>query len=229
MSYASVLKAARVIARASDEDVDAFADAPVGNIVDALGRSGAMVHTIKPVTGLDRFCGPALTVDAGPRDNLAPWAAMRLAKAGDVMVIATGGHDAHSVAGDILVTIAKNAGVAAIVTDGMVRDITGIDEAGIPVFSAGVSPNSPQKNGPGAVGLPIIAGGVAVAAGDIVCGDEDGVVVIPGARIAEAKAALAVVRRKEAAMEANAKGGATAPDWLAEMSLDDLFTFVDAD
>lgn len=227
MKTANILTAARHIPRASEDDVAAFRDAPVGNIVDALGRTAAMAPDIKPITTAHRFAGPALTVDAGPRDNLAPWAALRLARPGDVMVIATGGHRGHSVMGDLLIGMAKNAGIVGIVTDGLARDISGAEAVGLPVFAAGISPNSPQKNGPGRVGLPVVAGGCAVAAGDIVCADEDGVVVIPAARIDEARAALIKVREKEAGMEAAVAAGATCPDWVRDADLDDLFTFVD--
>lgn len=227
MNYAQVLSTTRALKRACKEDLARFTDVPVGNIVDALGRSGAMATPIKPITKLNRFIGTALTVNAGPRDNLAPWAALRLARPGDVMVIATGGYMEASVAGDIMMTMAKNAGVSAMVTDGVVRDITGANASGIPVFAAGVNPNSPQKNGPGSVGLPVVVGGVAVAAGDIICGDEDGVVVIPAGRIGEAAKVLASVRAKEAAQEAAFRGGAKAPAWIEEVALDDLFTFVD--
>ena len=226
MKTSSVLRAARRIARADAEELALFRDVPVGNIVDALGRTAAMAAAVKPVTRVMRFVGTALPVDAGPRDNLAPWAALRLARAGDVMVIATGGHEGHSVSGDLLVGMARNAGCVAVVTDGMVRDRSGLDAAGIPVFAAGVHPNSPQKNGPGSVGLPITCGGLAVRPGDILAGDEDGVVVIPAGRIAEAGAALATVSEKERAMEALVAAGATAPDWVSAADLDDLFTFV---
>ena len=223
----SALTAARTIARARAEDFDGFRNAPVGNIVDALGRTAAMAAAIKPVTTANRAIGSALTVDAGPHDNLAPWAALRLARPGDIMVIATGGHPDHSVCGDLLVGMAKNAGIVAIVTDGMVRDRSGLDAVGIPVFAAGLHANSPQKDGPGRVGLPITCGGLDIAAGDIVVGDEDGIVVIPAVRIAEAREALAAVREKEAKMEAVVAGGAAAPDWVSGAALDDLFTFVD--
>ncbi|MEM7693027.1 MAG: RraA family protein [Pseudomonadota bacterium] len=227
MSHSAVLKAAKTLPRANPADIAAFAKSPVGNIVDALGRTGAMAASIKPVTTATTFAGTALTVDAGPRDNLAPWASLRLAKPGDVLIIATGGHTAHAVAGDILIGMAKNAGIIAIVTDGAVRDIAGNNAAGIPVFAAAITPNSPQKNGPGSVGLPIVCGGVATATGDIVCGDDEGVVIIPAARIKEAKTALEAVKRKEAAMEAELAAGAPAPGWLRDIPLDDLFTFTD--
>jgi len=222
-----VLQAARRILRADPEQITPFVDVPVGNIVDALGRTAAMAAAVKPVTAATAFAGTALTVDAGPRDNLAPWAALRLAEPGDVLVVATGPHADHSVCGDILIGMAKNAGIVAIVTDGMMRDRAGAAALGIPVFAAGVHPNSPQKNGPGKVGLPIVCGGVAVAAGDIVCGDADGVVVIPAHRREEAHTALAAIRKKEAEMEAAVAKGAKVPGWIEEIAMEDLFTFVD--
>lgn len=225
MAPDSVLKARRNIPRAGAEDVAAFADKPVGNIVDALGRVGAMHHAIKPVTSRQGFCGTALPINAGPRDNLAPWAALRLAQPGDVMMVATGGHLGASVCGDVLIGMARNAGVAAVVTDGAVRDQSGIEPVGIPVFAAGVSPNSPQKNGPGSVGLPVVLGGLQVAAGDIVRGDEDGVVVIPASRITGALEALKAVREKEMGMEAAVAAGQTAPDWVLQQDMEQLFDF----
>lgn len=227
MSYSHLLRAPSTIRRADPELVAAFADVPVGNIVDAMGRTGALAMPIKPVTTADRFVGSALPVDAGPRDNLAPWAALRLAQPGDVMMISTTAYVDGSVCGDLLMGMASNAGVVAIVTDGAVRDKTGADRAGIPVFAAGISPNSPQKSGPGAVGLPVVMSGVHVAAGDIVCGDEDGVVVVPAARAAAVQEALAAIRDKEDRTEADVAAGASAPAWLRDLDLADIFTFVD--
>ena len=222
-----VIRTTRTIARAAVAEVAAFAGSPVGHVVDALGRSGALPTPIKPVTRAREFAGTALTVDAGPRDNLAPWAALKVARPGDVLLIATGGFEAASVCGDLLVGMAANAGIVAIVTDGVVRDVEGMEPAGIPVFAVGVNPNSPMKNGPGSVGLSIVVGGVAVGPGDIVRGDADGVVVVPAARIAEARSALVGVREKEIAMDAAVKGGATAPDWVRDAAPDDLFAYLD--
>ena len=76
------------------------------------------------------------------------------------MMVATGGYLAGSVCGDLMAGMARNADVVAIVTDGAVRDVSGIEALGIPVFAAAVSPNSPQKNGPGSVGPAVVMGGV---------------------------------------------------------------------
>ena len=202
--------------RASRSLVERFLQASTGNICDAQGRTGALDYRIRPIGAATRLGGTALTVDAGPRDNLAAWAALELVRPGDVLVISTGGHLDCSVLGDLYVGSARNAGVVGIVTDGVVRDRPGIDAVGIPVFARGTSPNSPWKNGPGRVGLPIVVGAVAVDAGDIVIGDQDGVVVVPR-QVAEGVARqLEAVLEKEKEMEAAVQAGQTVPAWLQE-------------
>ena len=170
--------------RAEEDLIKKFKSIPTGNVCDAQGRVGALDYLIKPVTQTTIFNGVALTVDSGPRDNLAAWAAIEEARPGDVIVIATGEYLGCSVLGDIYAGMAKNAGVVAIVTDGGVRDLPGIEKVGIPVFARGVCPNSPWKNGPGNIGLPTAIGGGIVDAGDILVGDQDGVVV-PGEELVD--------------------------------------------
>jgi 4-hydroxy-4-methyl-2-oxoglutarate aldolase len=109
--------------------------------------------------------------------------ALDVAQKGDVIVCSTYSFDRTSVCGDLLLGMMKNRGVAAFVTDGWVRDVVGIRAVGLPCFASGLTPNSPVRNGPGSVGLPVVVGGVAVGAGDIVLGDEDGVMIVPFAAI----------------------------------------------
>ena len=212
----TALTVRRNFTRTAQKLVKQFMNLPTGNICDAQGRVGALDYRIKPVSVMSQFCGTALTVDSGPRDNLAAWAALDIARPGDIILITTGGHLASSVAGDLYVGMAKNAGVAGIVTDGAVRDLPGINEVGIPVFARGVSPNSPWKNGPGRVGLPIVIGGVTVNAGDIVAGDQDGVVVVARQTASATAGELKAVLAKERKMEASVKAGMTVPGWLKE-------------
>jgi len=206
----------RNFSRAARDLVNRFSSLPTGNVCDAQGRVGALDYRIKPVGETSQFCGTALTVDSGPRDNLAAWAALDTAKPGDIILIATGGHLQSSVVGDLYVGMAKNAGVAGIVTDGVVRDLAGINAVGIPVFARGICPNSPWKNGPGSVGLPIVIGGTAVNAGDIVVGDRDGVVIVDRHKAAAVAEGLKAVLEKEKNMEAAVKAGLTVPAWLKE-------------
>ena len=205
----------------------AFKDAPTGFVVDAIGRAGALDHRIRPVWKGPHFVGSALPVWTTARDNLAPYAAISFAKPGDVMLIATGAYEGAAVIGDVVVGMMRNAGIIAAVTDGLVRDVQGIAEVGIPVYARGLTPNSPFKHGPGTIGLPIAIGGQAVEAGDLVVGDGDGVVIVPRWRIAEAAAELAAIREKESGMDALVKSGATSPSWLAARLTGDGVRYVE--
>lgn len=227
MAEEPALRIRRDFPRPTKETYEAFADAASGFIADAQGRVGALDHAIRPIATRARFVGPALTVYAGPRDNLAPYAALRFARPGDVLVIATGGYERAAVVGDNFAGMAKNVGIVAVVTDGMARDVPGIEEVGIPVFARGVTPNSPFKNGPGTVGLRVTVGGVAVDPGDVVFGDGDGVVIVPQASLKAFLPALAAVKAKEKDMEAKVKGGMGAPGWLDQAFAEKGVAWVD--
>jgi len=216
MAEAPALTIRRDWARPGDAQRTAFAEAPTGWVVDAQGRRGALHHSIRALTKAARIVGSALPVWSRGRDNLAPYAALSVAKPGDVLVIATEAYEAASVTGDIMVGMARNAGIVGVVTDGVVRDVPGLDGVGLPVFARGASPNSPQKDGPGTVGLAVVLGGLTVSPGDLVVADGDGVVIVPFATIDAVAAELAQVRAKEAQMDEAVRSGAQQPGWLAE-------------
>jgi 4-hydroxy-4-methyl-2-oxoglutarate aldolase len=204
-----------------------FDGVPTGHAVDAQGRIGAMDHGIKPVFEIGSVAGPALTVKSTPRDNLAPYAALAFARPGDIMVIATGDHTATAVVGDILVGMAANAGIRAIVTDGMVRDLEGLRGVGIPIIARGLTPNSPPgKSGPGSLGETISVGGQVVHAGDIIVCDNDGVVVVPLAVAVDVAEALDGIRKKEAKAEQVVAAGASRPDWLDAVLASEGITYL---
>jgi 4-hydroxy-4-methyl-2-oxoglutarate aldolase len=188
------------------ELVERFRGAPTSFIVDAMGGSGALDWRIKPLVG-HSLAGVALTCDCGPLDNLAFFAALAISQPGDVLVVATGGHVGAAVTGDLLIGVAKNRGAAGFVTDGLVRDLDDLQAFGLPVYAMGVTPNSPQRRGPGSVGLPIVCGGVSIASGDVVVGDRDGVVVVPRARVSATLKSLEQVKASEAATLARVRAG----------------------
>lgn len=196
--------------------VAAFREASTGAVADANGRRGALAWTIRPQTTAVRFCGVALTVRTRPRDNLAPYAALKYAQPGDVLVVACNAYEESSVAGDILLGMARNAGIVALVTDGMVRDVEGLNAVGIPVFARGLTPNAPHRDGPGAIGEPVTLGGGIVHPGDIVVGDANGVVVVAREAAGSVAEALADVAAREAKMDAWVRDGVKAPPWLDE-------------
>ena len=206
----------RHVKRPTLAQLSAFKDVPTGFIADAMNGRGALDARIKPViAGQDTFCGVALPVHVGPADNLGVMAALHVGQAGDVVIAAADGYQATAVIGDIVLGMMKNLGMLGFVTDGCARDITGIRDMGLPCFAAGITPNSPARNGPATVNLPIVCGGVAVDAGDIVCADCDGVVVVPHAQIEAVLAALVDVQAAEAQLLPRVKAGLTQPDWLA--------------
>jgi len=197
-----------VARRPRAEQVTALTGVPTGFLVDALGGSGGLDYRVKPVVPEQAtFCGPALTCDAGPADNLAVFAALEQLRPGDVIVAACAGHTGCAVTGDLLLGMARNGGASGFVTDGCVRDVPGIRQVGLPCFAVGVTPNSPAREGPGTVGFPIVVGGVAIATGDIVAGDQDGIVVVPFDRIDACIERLVRVRSAEADLDAKVRGG----------------------
>jgi regulator of RNase E activity RraA len=203
--------------RPDEAQINAFQGVPTGNIADAMDRMGAMDYQIKPVSNSTTLCGPALTVRTRPGDNLMVWKAIEVATPGDVLVIATYEYPTASTFGEFVVMAAKARGVVGIVSDGMCRDISGIRATNLPVFAAGTVPSSPQKDGPGEIGGPVSCGGLVVHPGDMVVGDEDGVVVVPLADIQAVLGNLKVVREKEAHMRAMLEKGFWIPEGINEI------------
>lgn len=201
--------------RPTAADLAALAGVPTGYVVDAMNGRGALDYRIKPVAPAPSvLVGVAVTCHCGPADNLALFGALAIARRGDILVAATDGFTATSVTGDLLMGMAKNRGLLGLVTDGLVRDVAGILGVGLPVYCAGVTPNSPVRNGPGTVGQLVILGGVAIDSGDVIIGDNDGVVVIPHGAVGTVVERLTQVRAAEAALEAKVKAGLEVPDFI---------------
>ncbi len=187
--------------------IEAFAARSTSFVVDAMQGRGALDCRIKPIDPKSRFTGTALTARAGARDNLAAIAALDLIRPGDVLVIAAQGFTGTAVMGDNMARIARQRGAVAVVTDGAVRDVDEIREIGLPVFATAITPNSAFPSGPGEVGLPLSLGDVAIETGDLVLGDADGVVIVPGADVEKIAESLAEVAALEAKLQARINSG----------------------
>jgi 4-hydroxy-4-methyl-2-oxoglutarate aldolase len=157
----------------------ALAAVPTAALSDALGRWGNLDAAIRPVAAGMHCCGPAFTVRCWPADNLTIHRAVELAGHGDVLVVDGGAGADAALLGDILVYAARLRGIAGIVLQGLVRDRAAIAAQGLPVFARGATARGPVKETLGAVQVPIQCGGVPVRPGDLVAGDDDGVVVVP--------------------------------------------------
>ncbi len=213
------------ITRPATEVVKQFA-VPTGYVTDVQGRRGALDGGIKPVFDFPAFAGPAVTVKTVPDDNLAVFAAMGVLQVGDVLVIATESWTGSAVLGDLVAAMFNNIGIAGVVTDGMVRDVTGLTRVGLPVYARGLTPNSSQKNGPGTVGAEISLGGVTIRSGDLIVGDRDGVVVLPQEKIPSALESIQAVRDRERDIEGRLAAGMTLPDWVREFLAGDRVKYI---
>jgi 4-hydroxy-4-methyl-2-oxoglutarate aldolase len=180
-------------------DVSALSDADKTlPIVDPAVR--AMVPDV-------RMTGPALTVLAED-DHLPVMSALAEAAPGDVLVIATNG-GSRAVFGELFATEARRRGLAGIVADGLCRDLRGLRGIGLPVFARGTTPRSGTSVSRAALGTAIDCGGVDVSPGDIVFGDDDGLLIAPPGRIAAALETAELIGRSERAiLAAQARGEA---------------------
>jgi 4-hydroxy-4-methyl-2-oxoglutarate aldolase len=222
-----LLKIARAPKRLEAGIVARFKGVPTSFVVDAMGGRGAMDWRIKPIGPVRPFVGSALTCHCGPADNLALCAAVAMCQPGDVLVTATDGFTGTSVVGDLLLGIAKNRSANGFVTDGLVRDQNDIEALGLPCYATGATPNSPSRNGPGEVGLPIQCGGISVSTGDLVIGDRDGVVVVPQADIPAVLERLVAVKEAEAAMLAKVRSGLTEVGFVSSLLAGDRVRMID--
>ncbi len=190
---------------------------PVALLGDGMGRFSVMDSGIKPLSRTIHMCGPAITVEIHPADNLMVHAAMKIAQKGDIIVVNARGNTENGIYGDILNSVARRKELGGIVIDGAVRDCVEIEKSGVPVFCRAVSPLGGGKEGPGQVNVPVSCGGVVVSPGDVVVGDGDGVVVIPNHMLQNA---LEGARNKTEAEKkrlesiANGKDEDIYPSWL---------------
>jgi len=186
------------IPRLSPELIELFQQQAAATVYEAAGQQGAMAHTIRSIAPGMKLCGSALTVQCHPADNLTLHAAIALAAPGDVIVADVGECVEAGHWGEITTVAAQVRGVAGLVINGGVRDIEPIHQRGFPVFSQSVSMKATVKKTPGLINHPIVCGGVAIHPGDLILGDDDGVVVVAQAQ-AETVLAGAIAREEREA------------------------------
>jgi 4-hydroxy-4-methyl-2-oxoglutarate aldolase len=181
------------VERPAPDLVAALGELPTSTISDAMGRHGAVSATIRPIYEGVRMAGAALTVLCFPGDNIMTHKAVQLVQLGDVLVIDDGDHETGCFGLRSAMTVRANGGVGAVMS-GSVRDVAQLRAEKFPIFCRGVSPRAPQKNTPGSINVPIHIGGIVVAPGDILVGDDDGLVVVP---LAMAEEVLEKGRRRD--------------------------------
>ncbi|WP_062307560.1 RraA family protein [Polynucleobacter sinensis] len=200
--------------RVSKEIIAQAAQFQPAILADVADRRGALHGRISALRPHMKVAGPALTVEVRAGDNLMIHAAMSLAKPGDVLVIDGKGDLTAALMGAIMINACKKLGIAGVVIDGAIRDTLELEALDFPVFSVGANPNGPTKQVSGRIGHPISVGDVAVAPGDFIIGDADGVVAVEREKIASL---IPLAKEKVEAEEkriASIKTGNTAAPWL---------------
>jgi RraA family protein len=173
-----------------------FASLPVANVSDAMNRMAAGGASLRPMHGGGVLAGPAVTVKARPGDNLMLHKAIDIAEPGDVVVVDAGGDLTNALIGELMTAHAEYRGLAGIVIYGAIRDASAIREGKFPIFAAGISHRGPYKDGPGEVNVPIAIEGMVIMPGDLLLGDDDGLVCVA---IEDAETVYAAASAKHAA------------------------------
>lgn len=171
--------------RPSESLIAAFYHHSSATVHEAMGRLGAMHYEIKPLARGMKFCGSAFTVKTTPCDNIMILKAIKEAEKGDVIVVDCGRIKDSGPFGELAALECQVKGLGGFLTTGSVRDSKEIIEMGFPVFCSAVSIVGTVKESLGLINCPISAGDVIVNPGDIILGDDDGVVVIPLERAEE--------------------------------------------
>ncbi|TMR34333.1 4-carboxy-4-hydroxy-2-oxoadipate aldolase/oxaloacetate decarboxylase [Actinomadura geliboluensis] len=188
--------------RADAAAVDALAGYGVATVHEAMGRTGYLGPSIRPVHLGSRVAGTAVTVLAWPGDNLMIHVAVEQCRPGDVLAVTTTSPSTDGMFGELFATALQHRGVRGLVIDAGVRDVADLHAMGFPVWSAAVSAQGTVKATPGAVNVPITIGGQVIRPGDVLLADDDGVVRVARESAAEAVRAARAREEKEAATRA---------------------------
>ena len=186
-----------------------FAAFPTGNLCNADPRVRAIAPAIRPLIPGKRIAGRARTAQIRPGQNGAIHRAVHQATAGDILVVDGSGSERFGPFGDLLADGCLAKGMVGAVFDCTIRDSADIAALGFQVFCRGFHPEATAKTDRGDTDVPVVLGGVTVHPGDIVVGDDDGVVVIPGDAAPEVLTKVAAVAAREETIRARIHAGET--------------------
>jgi len=218
-----ILKRQRKVAT---EVVERFARLPVANVSDSMSRMTAAGARLRPLHQSGGIAGTALTVKTRPGDNLMIHKAMAIAEPGDVIVVDAGGDLTNALIGEMMLTRMIKDELAGIVVYGAVRDAGFIRGQKFPVFAAGVTHRGPYKNGPGEINVPIAIDGMVIEPGDLIIGDDDGLLCVPFDDVAEVLKAATAKYEAGQKQIANIMAGTHDSSWvdktLRELNCEEL-------
>jgi RraA family protein len=175
----SGFKVLKRVRQVSVEQIEGYRKVPVANVSDSMSRMTAGGANLRPMHRSGVLAGPALTVKCRPGDNLMLHYALDLAQPGDVIVVDAGGDLTNAITGELMVAYAIKKRLGGFVINGAIRDAATIAAGDFPVFAAGVTHRGPYKDGPGEINVPVAINGMVIEPGDMIIGDEDGLLCIP--------------------------------------------------
>ena len=189
---------------------------PVANISDCMSRMTAGGPRLRPIQDKGSMDGPALTVRTRPGDNLMVHKALDLAQPGDVIVVDAGGDLTNAIIGELMQSYAIQNKLGGIVINGAIRDLDALRAGSLPVYAAGVTHRGPYKDGPGEINVAVSFDGMVVEPGDLVIGDNDGILCIPFDQVEAVLEAASAKQAAEATQMADILAGRSDRSWVDE-------------
>lgn len=197
----------RNVPRVAPELAARFTPYGVATIHEAQGRRGCLASHMRPAWPRGRATGSAVTVSVPPADNWMLHVAVEVCRPGDILVVAPTSPSDTGYFGELLACSLRARGVVGLVIDAGCRDVAALQEMGFPVWSRAISAQGTVKETIGAVNVPIVVAGQVIEAGDLVVGDDDGVVVVQREEADAVLAASEARERKEEATRARLRAG----------------------